>query len=357
MLLSLGELSSVFAEAGFEKYRARQVFESVYSNKIFDPQKITSAPKKLRDFLSEKFSFSPALPVGDSHSRDDTKKRLFALSDGFFVECVLLEAPENDRSSPRKTLCLSTQVGCASKCAFCASALSGFKRNLTAGEIVSQALPFTNPENPKKFAFENIVVMGMGEPLANLDNLTAALEIFNSPEKFNFGARRITVSTCGLADKIEELSERPFPYRLAISLHGATDEVRSRIMPINKKFPIARLVDAARKFSSSHGRMITLEYILIDSVNDSAEQAKKLSEIASRLHAHVNLIPYNAVPSLEWRRSPARKIEEFAKILERRGTSFTLRREKGGDIDAACGQLALKRNVENFQAKKNSNNA
>ena len=252
--LSREELASELSAAGFEKFRAKQVFDCVYSKKIFDPKAFPALPAKLAEFLAGRFDFEPAKLAGDRKAGDETKKYLFALPDGNFVECVLLEAPSED-GKIRKTLCVSTQVGCACGCRFCASALRGFVRNLTAGEIVAQALPFVerkilpSGKAEVKFEFENIVVMGMGEPLANFDNLTAALAVFNSPEKFGFGARRITVSTCGIADRLERLAETGFPYRLAISLHGATDEVRSQIMPINKKYPLARLVAAAKKFS------------------------------------------------------------------------------------------------------------
>ena len=201
--------------------------------------------------------------------------------------------------------------------------MRGFVRNLSACEIVAQALPFVkrsveNGKKEAKFEFENIVVMGMGEPLVNFDNLMAALAIFNASDKFGFGARRITVSTCGIADRIEKLAEIGFPYRLAISLHGATDEVRSRIMPINKKYPLSALIRAAKKFSSVCGRMITLEYIMIEKVNDTFLQARELAKIARELHAHVNLIPYNASRGSNGRgarQGGARRLRRFSTKL------------------------------------------
>ena len=232
--LSQDALASELSAAGFEKFRAKQIFDCVYAKKIFAPQDFPALSAKLKTFLDEKFDFRPSELVGDRRAGDETKKFLFRLRDGNFVECVLLKAPSDD-GQIRK---------------FCASAMGGFIRNLTADEIISQALPFVEQKvmpsgkRESRFEFENIVVMGMGEPLANLDNLLAALAVFNSPDKFAFGARRITVSTCGLADKIGLLAESGFPYRLAISLHGATDEVRSQIMPINKKFPLEKLLPA-----------------------------------------------------------------------------------------------------------------
>ena len=346
--LSQDALASELSAAGFEKFRAKQIFDCVYAKKIFAPQDFPALPAKLKTFLDENFDFRPSELVGDRRAGDETKKFLFRLRDGNFVECVLLKAPSDD-GQIRKTLCVSTQVGCASGCKFCASAMGGFIRNLTADEIISQALPFVEQKvmpsgkRESRFEFENIVVMGMGEPLANLDNLLAALAVFNSPDKFAFGARRITVSTCGLADKIGLLAESGFPYRLAISLHGATDEVRSQIMPINKKFPLEKLLPAAKKFAEVCGRMLTLEYIMIENVNDTFAQARELAKIARELHAHVNLIPYNKVESLPWRRSDSFRRAAFANILKEKGVSYTLRREKGSEIDAACGQLALKR--------------
>lgn len=345
--LSLDGLQGLLVGAGFEKFRAKQVFDAVYKNRVFDPQNIPSIPQKLKDWLGENLEFAAAKLVGNRESEDETKKYLFALNDGYFVESVLLEAPSDDGQT-RKTLCISTQVGCACGCKFCASAMHGFIRNLSSGEIVAQALPFVkeearNGKAERKFEFENIVVMGMGEPLVNCDNLMKALEVFNAPDKFAFGARRITVSTCGIADKLSKLAEDKFPFRLAISLHGATDEVRGKIMPINKKFPLEKLLESAEKFAESNGRMITLEYILIKDVNDSFAQAHALAKIAKRLHAHVNLIPYNRVEALPWKRSDLGRRAAFAKVLKDAKVSYTLRREKGAEIDAACGQLALKK--------------
>ena len=338
-LLSFEELQAELLKCGFEKYRARQIFDCVYRMKIFDPQGMATIPKKLRDFLSGAFLFSETETLGRNIDGDMTGKFLHRLHDGNLVECVLLEAPA-EGGEIRKTLCVSTQVGCACGCRFCASTMRGFVRNLSAGEIISQALPFA--EKGGKFAFENIVVMGMGGPLMNMDNLLRALSVFNDSDKFGFGARRITVSTCGIADRLLELAKSKFPYRLAISLHGATDEIRSKIMPINGKYPLSVLLPAAEAFAKSNGRMITLEYIMIDGVNDSRSQAGELAKIAKSLHAHVNLIPYNKVEGLEWRRPTAARRAAFAEILEKSKVSYTMRREKGSDINAACGQLALK---------------
>jgi 23S rRNA (adenine2503-C2)-methyltransferase len=234
-------------------------------------------------------------------------------------------------------------------CVFCASGLAGLKRDMNAGEIVAQLLQVCYAEDERTprarselASFDNIVVMGMGEPLANYDALIRALTIVNAPWGLGFGARRITVSTSGLVPKIIRLADEPLGFRLAISLHGATDEVRTRIMPVNKAFPLAKLIPAVKTFTERHGRMVTLEFILIDGVNDSLDQARRLRDIALDLHAHVNLIPYNTVEGLPWKRPSGVRQIAFAEILDHAGVSVTLRREKGHDIAAACGQLRLK---------------
>jgi 23S rRNA (adenine2503-C2)-methyltransferase len=234
-------------------------------------------------------------------------------------------------------------------CRFCASGLEGLKRNLSAGEIVHQLIQVCAQEDGRTpraraelVSFDNLVVMGMGDPLHNYDAIIRALTIVNAPWGLGFGARRITLSTSGLVPKILALAEEPLGLRLAISLHGATDEVREQIMPVNKRWPLKELLPAVRAFSERHGRMVTLEFILIEEINDSLDQAEKLRDIAYDLHAHVNLIPYNTVEGLPWKRPSITRQERFADILRDRGVSVTLRREKGHDIAAACGQLRLK---------------
>jgi len=331
-------LSDFLSTNGFEKYRAKQIFESVYKNFIFDFDAMSVLPAPLKKILTEHFYFSSAELLSEKKSKQDAGKFLFKLNDGALIESVLLTAPTDD-GDIRKTICISTQVGCAQGCKFCASTQNGFKRNLTSDEIISQFITFTERKE-KRFIFENVVVMGMGEPLANLENVLNALKILN--ENFAFGARRITISTAGLADKILHLAQIDFPYRLAVSLHATSDEIRNQIMPINKKFPLKELFDALKIFSQKSKRMITLEYILIESLNDSLESAKSLAKIAKNLHAHVNLIPYNTVEELDWKRPSLAKSKAFLACLEKEKISASLRHEKGSDIEAACGQLALK---------------
>jgi 23S rRNA (adenine2503-C2)-methyltransferase len=311
---------------------------------------MTNLPKALRAWLAETFTLLPTSLVLGRQSLDVTDKLLLELGDRSLIETVIIRAPQEGvgLEHSRKTICISTQVGCAMGCKFCASGLLGLKRDLDAGEIVAQLLEVCHREDARTpraraelASFDNIVVMGMGEPLANYDALVRALTIVNAEWGLGFGARRITVSTSGLVPAILRLAEEPLGIRLAISLHGATDEVREQIMPVNRAYPLAKLLPAVRTFAERHGRMVTLEFILIEDVNDGFEQAEKLRDIAADLHAHVNLIPYNTVEGLPWKRPSVTRQEKFADVLRRARVSVTLRREKGHDIEAACGQLRL----------------
>ena len=337
--------------AGHPRYRAGQVFEWLYPRRAEIAETMTNLPAGLRAWLAEQYDFEATSLVQRKASSDVTQKILQRLRDGSLIETVIIRAPMEGvgQEKSRRTICISTQVGCAYGCKFCASGLEGWKRDLSIGEIVSQLVQVCRIEDkadPARAAeglasFDNIVVMGMGEPLANYDNLLAALRIVNAPWGFGFGARRVTISTSGVVPKILKLAEEPLGFRLAISLHGATNEVRNQIMPVNKKFPLEELIPAAKAFARKHGRMLTLEFILIEDINDSLEQAKKLAVIARELHAHVNLIPYNKVEGLPWVRPSLTRQDRFVKELRALGVTATLRREKGHDIDAACGQLRL----------------
>jgi len=348
---TLETLTASLLERGEKPFRAGQVLDWVYKKRARSWDDMTNLPKALRAWLESEFTLMPASLVLNRHSADVTDKLLLELEDLSLIETVIIRAPQDgvglDHS--RKTICISTQVGCAMGCVFCASGLAGLKRDMSAGEIVAQLLQVCYAEDARTpraraelASFDNIVVMGMGEPLANYDALIRALTIVNADWGLGFGARRITVSTSGLVPKILRLADEPIGFRLAISLHGATDEVRTRIMPVNKAYPLAKLIPAVKAFTEKHGRMVTLEYILIDDVNDSLEQARRLRDIALDVHAHVNLIPYNTVEGLPWKRPSLTRQLAFAEILERSGVSVTLRREKGHDINAACGQLRLK---------------
>jgi 23S rRNA (adenine2503-C2)-methyltransferase len=347
---TLDSLASRLAERGEPGFRAKQILDWVYKKRVRSWDAMTNLPKALRTWLAETFEFSATSLVLNRQSADVTDKLLLEMGDRSLIETVIIRVPQEGvgLEHSRKTICISTQVGCAMACAFCASGLAGLKRDLLAGEIVSQLLQVCYLEDEKTpraraelASFDNIVVMGMGEPLANYDALIRALTIVNADWGLGFGARRITVSTSGLVPKILQLADEPLGFRLAVSLHGATDEVREKIMPVNRAYPLAKLLPAVRAFSERHGRMVTLEFILLEDVNDQIEQAEKLRDIARDLHAHVNLIPYNTVSGLPFGRPSVERQERFAEVLRSARVSVTLRREKGHDIAAACGQLRL----------------
>jgi len=348
---TLASLTARLATRREPAFRAKQILDWVYKKRARTWDDMTNLSKPLRAWLDEQFELMPVSLVHGKQSLDVTDKLLLELGDRSLIETVIIRAPQEGvgLEHSRKTICISTQVGCAMGCKFCASGLMGLKRDLSAGEIVAQLLHVCYREDehdPRAHtglaSFDNIVVMGMGEPLANYEAITGALTIINASWGFGFGARRITLSTSGLVPNILRLAEEPISVRLAISLHGATNEVRERIMPVNRAFPLEKLLPAIKTFVAKHGRMVTLEFILIEDVNDAFEQAEKLRDIAQDLHAHVNLIPYNTVEGLPWKRPSVTRQEKFADILRRARVSVTLRREKGHEIDAACGQLRLK---------------
>lgn len=348
---TLESLQNLVEFAGYKSFRANQVMDWLYKKRVDCWDAMSNLPLDFRMWLKENFILYPCKPIIEKCSDDTTQKFLLELEDRSLIETVLISAPQKGvgREDSRKTVCVSMQVGCAYGCKFCASGLAGFRRNLEVSEVVSQLMHICRQEDShrkrarKKIAsFDNIVFMGMGEPLSNYDNLVNTLQILNADWGLNFGARRITVSTSGLAPQIIKLAEEGFAVRLAISLHGATNEVRNQIMPINKKYPLETLLPAAKSFQSRHGRMLTLEYILIEDINDSVDQARKLSNIARGLHAHVNCIPYNTVEGLDWKRPSILRQNNFVDVLSKAKVSYTIRREKGHAINAACGQLRLK---------------
>ena len=363
--LTREQVESQFKAWNEPAFRVAQLLDWLYARRVTTWDAMTNLPKTLREKLREKFLLNTLELVRKQGSDDTTQKFLWKLADGQFIESVLIPASPAlyGEASDRHTLCISTQVGCAYGCKFCASGLDGWKRNLEPSEIIEQILAVerwneqrsrvesresseasagSRPTTHDPRLINNIVVMGMGEPLANYDNLIAALKTLNAPWGGGIGARKITISTSGLAPQIRRLAVEPLQFRLAISLHGATDEVRNRLMPVNKKYPLLDLTAACEDYQKLKGRMITLEYILIAGINDSLEQARPLAALAKKLYAKVNLIPYNKVEDLPWHRPAEEVCERFLAALEKQNVTATLRREKGHDIDAACGQLRLK---------------
>jgi 23S rRNA (adenine2503-C2)-methyltransferase len=342
-----------------------QLLEWLYVQRVTSWEEMSNLPKSLHHKLRQSYSLRTLELVGKQGSCDSTQKFLWRLDDHSLIESVLIPANPAiyGEASDRHTLCVSTQVGCAYGCKFCASGLEGWKRNLAPDEIVEQVLAVeriagvlesrvsrldsrgaerSQLKTQGLRLVDNLVIMGMGEPLANYDNLLKSLRILNASWGGGIGARKITISTSGLAPQIRRLADEPLQFRLAISLHGATDDVRNRIMPVNRRYPLSELTAACEYYLREKGRMITLEYILIAGVNDDPAQTKPLAKLAHRLNAKVNLIPYNNVEGLPWMRSSEKAQEAFLVALEKQKVAATLRREKGLDIDAACGQLRLR---------------
>jgi len=318
---SLNDLLEEFKPA----FRAKQIYSWIHKELVFDFDRMTNLSKELRAELKTKYELSLPKIKDIEESNDGTKKYLFELHDRNLIESVLLE-DENGR----KTICLSTQVGCPMECGFCATAKLGFKRNLETSEILGQVYLIKGADN--------LVFMGMGEPFRNYDNVIKSIKILISEEGQNFGQRRITVSTCGLIDGIQKFAEENFQVRLAVSLNSADDEIRSQLMPINTRYPLKYLIDAIRTYNEKTGRRATLEYIMLCEINDSDEAAKKLIALSKNLDVHINLIPFND-HSCRFRPSTKERIKAFFGILEKAGLNVVIRRSRGDDINAACGQL------------------
>ena len=334
-----GELEALFADIGEKPYRARQLLQWMYQRGVTDFDAMTDLSKSLRAKLGERATV--ALPRVDSEhqSSDGTVKWLFASGSGQRVEAVYIPEPA------RGTLCISSQVGCALDCAFCATGAQGFNRNLTAAEIIGQVWHANEvlPRRPNgETAVTNVVFMGMGEPLANYRNVVPVLELLISDYAFGLSRRRVTISTSGIVPHVEKLGE-DCNVSLAVSLHAPNDELRNRIVPINKLHPIDELLDACWRYAAKHAnRFITVEYVMLRNVNDSPRHADELADLLTGRPAKVNLIPFNPFPGTEFERSGAETIRFFQDRLRDRGIVATTRRTRGDDIDAACGQLAGK---------------
>ncbi len=331
--LSREQLATHLGTHGLPTFRAQQLFSWVYHKHERRPGAMTDLPLAFRDRMGELCDLRLPPPRAVLASPDQsTHKFVLELDGGAKVECVSM------RTARRLTFCLSSQVGCALGCAFCATGLMGLERNLRTGEIVGQVVAMGDFHRWEDDRF-NIVFMGMGEPLANYASLMEAIRILRDERGLNMGARRITVSTSGLVPQIRKLAGEGLQLGLAISLHATTDELRDRLVPVNRRWPLTELMAAAREYGERVGRRVTLEYTLLAGVNDGAEDADRLAEMARALPSKINLIPYNPVPGLSWKRPERGAVEAFADRLLPRAPAVTVRRTLGGEIWAACGQL------------------
>ena len=329
---SLKNLENFFEEIGQSKFRAAQVFDWLYIKRVKSFEEMTNIKKDLISFLSDNFSINH-LNMLEVQEDIDVKKYLFELYDGIKIEAVLMKHDYGN------SICVSSQVGCNMGCRFCESGRLKKVRNLNAFELVLQILAV---EEHIKERISHVVLMGIGEPLDNYDNVMKFIRIINDPKGINIGIRHITLSTCGLVPKIKDFTKEEFGVNLAISLHAPTDEIRNKIMPINKVYNIKSIMDAIKEYIKVTNRRVTFEYILLKDINDSKEDAKKLAELLKGINCYVNLIPYNETSNFEYKTSNKVTINEFYDILKKSKINVTIRREFGSKVSAACGQLRSK---------------
>jgi 23S rRNA (adenine2503-C2)-methyltransferase len=327
-------------ENGETKFRASQIFDWLYVKRVTSFEEMTNLSKALRQKLEAQFSIQALHEVMKQVSLDGTIKFLFELTDGYSIETVIM------RHNYGNSVCVTTQVGCRIGCTFCASTLGGLKRNLQPGEIVSQVLKAQRFLDASDERVSHVVVMGIGEPFENFDALMSFLNIINDHKGLSIGQRHITVSTSGIVPKIYDYADQDLQVNLAVSLHAPNNQIRSRLMPINKAFPLEKLMEAVTYYIKKTNRRITFEYGLFGGVNDQPEHAKELVQLIKGLNCYVNLIPVNYVPERDYVRTPKKDIFEFKKVLEDAGVVCTIRREHGSDIAAACGQLRAQERKE-----------
>ena len=333
--LNISQLSEQLTEMGEPAYRTSQIWKGLYQQLWDHPDQFSNLPNSLRQKLSDRFSFNSLSPVKLQTSKDgETIKTLFTLPDGNAIEAVLM------LYNNRRTLCISTQAGCAMGCVFCATGQMGFRKHLTSGEIVEQVLYYARQLKQRDERVTNIVIMGMGEPFHNYANTMAAIDRLNDQEGFRLGERRFTISTVGLIPAIRQFTKEKRQINLAISLHAALDEQRSALLPVNKKYPIRDLIQACRDYTDSTGRRITFEWALINNVNDSVETAHELGRLIKGMLCHVNVIPLNPTRKYRGIATTRQRAEEFKAELEKVGIACTIRIRRGIDIQAGCGPLA-----------------
>ncbi|WP_017727258.1 23S rRNA (adenine(2503)-C(2))-methyltransferase RlmN [Halalkalibacterium ligniniphilum] len=338
--LQFHELEAWLKAEGEPKFRATQIFEWLYKKRVKDYEEMTNLSKELRAKLANAFTLTILKIVTKQVSSDGTVKFLFELHDGYSIETVVM------RHDYGNSVCVTTQVGCRLGCTFCASTLGGLKRNLEAGEIVAQVLESQRAMDEEKERVSSIVVMGIGEPFDNYQALIPFLKTVNHEKGLNIGARHITVSTSGVVPKIYQFADEGMQINFAISLHAPNTELRSKLMPVNRAWPLSKLMEAIRYYIDKTGRRVTFEYGLFGGENDQIEHAEQLADLISNIKCHVNLIPVNYVPERDYVRTPREQIFAFEKALKNRGINVTIRREQGHDIDAACGQLRAKERKE-----------
>jgi len=340
--LDLPEMEATLASWGQPRYRARQIWQGLYRNLWAAPEDFSNLPQALRQRLDEEFSFAHLEPVTTRVSSDgETQKTLFHLPDGRPIETVRMRYdPSTGSGRKRRTLCISTQSGCAMGCVFCATGQMGYLRNLSSGEIIEQVLYYARQLAAQGEQVTNVVLMGMGEPFHNYEASLGAIDRLNHPQGMNLGARRFTISTVGLAPAIERFAREQRQINLAISLHAADDELRTSMLPVNRKYPIADLMNAIREYTALTHRRVTFEWALIQGVNDTPEQAHKLAALLQGMLAHVNVIPLNPTQGFAGQATTPERAEAFRSILEKQGIPCNIRLRRGIDIQAGCGQLA-----------------
>ncbi|MCG1020600.1 23S rRNA (adenine(2503)-C(2))-methyltransferase RlmN [Sutcliffiella horikoshii] len=338
--LQLHELEEWLLSIGEKKFRTTQIFEWLYQKRVTSFEEMSNLSKGLREKLEETYALTTLKTIVQQTSSDGTMKFLFELHDGYSIETVLMKHEYGN------SVCVTTQVGCRIGCTFCASTLGGLKRNLEAGEIVAQVVKVQQALDEMDERVSHVVIMGIGEPFDNFDEMLDFLKIINHDKALNIGARHITVSTSGIIPKIYKFADENMQINFAVSLHAPNTEIRSRLMPINRAYKLPDLMESIRYYINKTGRRVSFEYGLFGGVNDQVEHAEELAQLLKGMKCHVNLIPVNYVPERDYVRTPKEQINLFEKTLKNLGVNVTVRREQGHDIDAACGQLRAKERKE-----------
>ncbi|QFT88821.1 putative dual-specificity RNA methyltransferase RlmN [Bacillus sp. THAF10] len=338
--LQLHEMEDWLESIGEKKFRTTQIFEWLYQKRVASFDEMSNLSKNLREKLEETYTLTTLKTIVQQTSSDGTMKFLFELHDGYSIETVLM------RHEYGNSVCVTTQVGCRIGCTFCASTLGGLKRNLEAGEIVAQVVKVQQAIDELDERVSHVVIMGIGEPFDNYDEMLDFLKIINHDKALNIGARHITVSTSGIIPKIYKFADENLQINFAVSLHAPNTELRSRLMPINRAYKLPELMDSIRYYIKKTGRRVSFEYGLFGGVNDQVEHAEELARLVKGVKCHINLIPVNYVPERDYVRTPKEQIKLFEKTLKSKGVNVTVRREQGHDIDAACGQLRAKERKE-----------